>query len=71
MPSRYVYFNGHRLGPVSDAKFKEMVDAIIAVIKNGERHGSVFTLPEDGRDVFCIWTPGVPISFKEADSESE
>lgn len=70
-PSWYVHFNGHRLGPVSNAKFKKMADTLMSIVREGKHHGLAFTLPEDGRDVCCIWTPGVPISFKEADSESE
>lgn len=57
--------------PVSDAKFKKMADTLMSIVREGKHHGLAFTLPEDGRDVCCIWTPGVPISFKEADSESE
>lgn len=55
----------------ADAKFKKMADTLMSIVREGKHHGLAFTLPEDGRDVCCIWTPGVPISFKEADSESE
>lgn len=71
MPSWYVHFNGHRLGPVSEAEFKEMADTLATVVRDGKHHGLAFTLLEKGHDVVCFWTPGSPISFEKVDVESE
>lgn len=39
-PSWYVHFNGHRLGPVSDAKFKKMADTLMSIVREESTTGS-------------------------------
>lgn len=59
----YVRFNGHELGPITPEQQKNIIDRIISI--PSEERGTCFSLKENGREVFCIWSTGCPISFYE------
>ena len=59
----YVRFNGHELGPITPEQREAIIEQITSIPP--EKHGACFPLKENGREVFCIWSVGCPISFYE------